>query len=364
MLRRVRPRPPVEPETSASRWRARPGPLDAITDVPGVAVGHDDLISGDRGSCGRHRPGAHRRHRHLSPRARRPRAGLRRLVQPQRQRRDDRHGLDRRLRPAAVSHHHHQHQQRRHRTGRSDRVGAHPVRRRIQLLPSGRGRDLGRRPQRHLRISRHQGARLRGPGGRQAGTGRGGERRRRYRHAMPRLQGRNRHGQPASSPTGTAGSPLAYWSSATSAQTAAPHRGGAGGAGDHRAASLLRHRRPAGPARAAERCPGGAGATGARVDHRRHRQPMRRCSRISSAGWPAAPRWGSAAWAGSRARVRAICSSRSPPRQPEPPATRGVRSFPMLEDERIDPVYEATVQATEEAIINAMLAAKTMTRRR
>ena len=31
---------------------------------------------------------------------------------------------------------------------------------------------------------------------------------------------------------------------------------------------------------------------------------------------------------------------------------------------RIDPVYEATVQATEEAIINAMLAAKTMTRRR
>jgi D-aminopeptidase len=39
----------------------------------------------------------------------------------------------------------------------------------------------------------------------------------------------------------------------------------------------------------------------------------------------------------------------------------GLTSVPMLEDERIDPVYEATVQATEEAIINAMLAAKTMT---
>ena len=39
----------------------------------------------------------------------------------------------------------------------------------------------------------------------------------------------------------------------------------------------------------------------------------------------------------------------------------GVTSVSMLEDERIDPVYEATVQATEEAIINAMLAAKTMT---
>ncbi len=41
--------------------------------------------------------------------------------------------------------------------------------------------------------------------------------------------------------------------------------------------------------------------------------------------------------------------------------SRGVRSVPMLQDDRIDPVYEATVQATEEAIINAMLAAKTMT---
>ncbi|HWB42315.1 MAG TPA: P1 family peptidase [Gemmatimonadales bacterium] len=41
-------------------------------------------------------------------------------------------------------------------------------------------------------------------------------------------------------------------------------------------------------------------------------------------------------------------------------AAERVRSVGMLGDERIDPVYEATVQATEEAIINAMLAAKTM----
>jgi D-aminopeptidase len=39
----------------------------------------------------------------------------------------------------------------------------------------------------------------------------------------------------------------------------------------------------------------------------------------------------------------------------------GVSSVPMLEDERIDPLYEATIQATEEAIINALLAAQTMT---
>jgi D-aminopeptidase len=39
----------------------------------------------------------------------------------------------------------------------------------------------------------------------------------------------------------------------------------------------------------------------------------------------------------------------------------GVSRVPMLDDEQIDPIYEATVQATEEAIINALLAATTMT---
>jgi L-aminopeptidase/D-esterase-like protein len=41
--------------------------------------------------------------------------------------------------------------------------------------------------------------------------------------------------------------------------------------------------------------------------------------------------------------------------------TTGVAQVRMLSDERIDQVYEATVQATEEAIINALLAATTMT---
>jgi D-aminopeptidase len=43
------------------------------------------------------------------------------------------------------------------------------------------------------------------------------------------------------------------------------------------------------------------------------------------------------------------------------PDRRGVASVQMLSDDVIDPVYEAAVQATEEAIINAMLAARTMT---
>src|SRR5215204_5828788 len=37
-----------------------------------------------------------------------------------------------------------------------------------------------------------------------------------------------------------------------------------------------------------------------------------------------------------------------------------VTSVRMLQDERIDPVYQATVEATEEAIVNALLAAQTM----
>jgi len=43
------------------------------------------------------------------------------------------------------------------------------------------------------------------------------------------------------------------------------------------------------------------------------------------------------------------------------PDSTGVARMNMLADERIDPIYTATVQATEEAIINAMLAAETMT---
>ena len=33
----------------------------------------------------------------------------------------------------------------------------------------------------------------------------------------------------------------------------------------------------------------------------------------------------------------------------------------MLPNDRIDPIFAATIQATEEAIINAMIAAETMT---
>jgi D-aminopeptidase len=41
-------------------------------------------------------------------------------------------------------------------------------------------------------------------------------------------------------------------------------------------------------------------------------------------------------------------------------ARGGVTSVKMLNNERIDPLFTAAVQATEEAIINAMIAADTM----
>jgi L-aminopeptidase/D-esterase-like protein len=46
---------------------------------------------------------------------------------------------------------------------------------------------------------------------------------------------------------------------------------------------------------------------------------------------------------------------------PAAAADTGIARLTMLPNDRIDPIFEATVQATEEAILNAMLAAATMT---
>ena len=42
-------------------------------------------------------------------------------------------------------------------------------------------------------------------------------------------------------------------------------------------------------------------------------------------------------------------------------ASRGLRQITMLPNDQLDPIFLATVQATEEAVINAMIAAETMT---
>lgn len=48
---------------------------------------------------------------------------------------------------------------------------------------------------------------------------------------------------------------------------------------------------------------------------------------------------------------------------PEAGKTTGIASVSMLAQERMNPIFDATVQATEEAIVNALVAAETMTGR-
>ena len=78
-------------DTTPSHARARdlgvpfdgtPGPLNAITDVDGVLVGHTTLIRGQRQARRRQGPGAHRGHGRAAARRRLHAAVLlRRLVQ-------------------------------------------------------------------------------------------------------------------------------------------------------------------------------------------------------------------------------------------------------------------------------------------
>ena len=176
--------PPMSRETTggaAVRRRARelgipfegaPGPLNAITDVAGVAVGFTTLISGEgRLEVGKGpvRTGVSA----ILPRTT-GRPGVRRLVRAERQRRDDRHDLGRGVRVRRRPDHDHQHPQRRHRARCRGRVAepAPPARGGERGLAAAGGRgDLGRLPERRQRPSRHQGARVRG-----ARSGRGPDR--------------------------------------------------------------------------------------------------------------------------------------------------------------------------------------------
>jgi D-aminopeptidase len=46
---------------------------------------------------------------------------------------------------------------------------------------------------------------------------------------------------------------------------------------------------------------------------------------------------------------------------PHPKNSKGARHLTMLDNEQLDPIFLATVEATEEAVVNAMVAAETMT---
>ena len=142
-----------------------PGALDAITDVAGVEVGFTTLIAGEgalKVGEGPVRTGVTA----ILPRGHRDTldhpvfAGD---VQPQRQRRDDRHGLGGRRRLPRRAGRAHEHAQRRHGAGRGHQMARRPGRaRRDRLLvePAGGGGDLRRLPQRRERLPRQGRARF------------------------------------------------------------------------------------------------------------------------------------------------------------------------------------------------------------
>ena len=107
-----------------------PGPLNAITDVAGVEVGHTTLIAGEgklEVGKGPVRTGVTA----ILPRGKdSTRPGLRRLVLAQRQRRDDRHDLDRGVGLPRRAGADHQHAQRRRRARRGHRLAREAGRRR------------------------------------------------------------------------------------------------------------------------------------------------------------------------------------------------------------------------------------------
>src|SRR5262249_25107196 len=89
-------------------------------------------------------------------------------------------------------------------------------------------------------------------------------------------------------------------------------------------------------------------------------RPMRRCCRTSSSGWRGGPRWAWASWGGEGENFSGdlmIAFSTANPGAAEP----RIVTLTMYPNQWMDALFGATIQATEEAIVNAMLAADTMT---
>ena len=142
---------PAAPQAQKARERelglpigGTPGPLDAITDVAGVEVGHTTLISGERPAravararCARASPWCIRGARPIPIRCSR-------LVHPERQRRDDRDDVGAGERPARGAGRDHQHPQRRRRARRDHPLGSRIEERAAAVVAPGRRRDLRR----------------------------------------------------------------------------------------------------------------------------------------------------------------------------------------------------------------------------
>ncbi len=163
------------------------GPLNAITDVAGVAVGQVTLVEGRDVRTG---VTAILPHGGNVFQDKVPAADLRRQRLRQAHRRDPGPGA----RHARDAHRPDQHAERPDGGRRRHRLDARPARQREgRIGQPGRRRDERRLAQRHPRPARHQGPR---PRGHPHGLRRPGRRRRRRRghgHDLLRLQGRDRH---------------------------------------------------------------------------------------------------------------------------------------------------------------------------
>ena len=232
------------------------------------------------------------------------------------------------------------------------RIKSGPTRRvGLLVVAAGRRRDLRRRAQRHQRLPREGAPRLRGARRRHGRPGRRGQRRRRHRHDRLRLQGRHRHGV-----AGRRRPAAARYTVGVLVQANFGRRAAADdrrGAGRPRDPGRRRRRRPT--AWSTTRC----AATWARSSS--SSAPTRRCCRISSSAWPGAP---PSAWpapagvSGNGSGDIFIAFSTANPER-----LQGRAASPRCRWSRtseISPIFDATAWATEEAIVNAMVAAETM----
>ena len=172
-----------------------PGEHDAITDVPGVRVGHTTVIEGDDVRTGVTVVVPHDGNVWSDP----VYAAYHRLNGN-----GEMTGLPW-LEEVGLLHSpvaHHQHPQRRRRPRRAGRArGRGAAGRRRGVGAARRRRDVGRHPQRRRRLPRDRRARARRPTApAAAGPVGGGLGRRRHRDDLPRLQGRHRHGVAAGGP--------------------------------------------------------------------------------------------------------------------------------------------------------------------
>ena len=166
---------------------------------------------------------------------------------------------------------------------------------RRRVVTAGGGRDVRRAAQRHGRPARPSGARVRGARGRGRGSGRGGQRRRRHGHDLPRVQGRHRDVVPGAARgrrrlDGRRPGPGQLRPART-----ADHRwhpGRSGHPDDRRAQRLGRHpdraHRATGP-------PRGQAPTDRRAPARSSSSwpPTRRSCPTSASGWRSGPAWAS-----------------------------------------------------------------------